>query len=109
MARGVMRGEIRMYRFDRPNKRRPVLVLSRQAALDHLATAVVAPITAAIRGLPSEVHVGPGNGLKKESVVNLDHLFTVPQSSLTPLIGRLDEKRMRQVCEAAAVSLDCRW
>jgi mRNA interferase MazF len=97
-----------MFRFAAPDKRRPVLVLSRQRALAHLRTAVVAPITTAIRGLPSEVHVGVDDGLKTPSVVNLDHLYTVPQAELRRYLGHLDEKRMRDVCEAVEVALGCR-
>ncbi len=97
-----------MFRFAAPDKRRPVLVLSRQRALAHLRTAVVAPITTAIRGLPSEVHVGVDDGLKMPSVVNLDHLYTVPQAELRRYLGHLDDKRMREVCEAVEVALGCR-
>lgn len=97
-----------MFRFAAPDKRRPVLVLSRQRALAHLRTAVVAPITTAIRGLPSEVHVGVDDGLKTPSVVSLDHLYTVPQAELRRYLGHLDEKRMRDVCEAVEVALGCR-
>jgi mRNA interferase MazF len=107
MAREVARGDIWLYRFGRPDKQRPVLVLSRQAALRQIRTAVVAPVTTAIRGLPSEVRVGVGDGLKSDSVVNLDHLYTVPQQELRQWLGRLDERRMREVCEAVEVALGC--
>jgi mRNA interferase MazF len=97
-----------MYRFAPPDKRRPVLVLSRQRALDHLHTAVVAPITSTIRGLPSEAPVGTADGLKVASVVNLDHIITVRQVDLKRYVGHLDEKRMRSVCEALDIALGCR-
>jgi mRNA interferase MazF len=84
-----------------------VLVLSRSAALRHLRTAVVAPVTTTIRGLPSEVPVGTAAGLKADSVVNLDHLYTVPQSDLGRWLGRLGEIRMGEVCRAVAVALGC--
>ncbi|MBI5489948.1 MAG: type II toxin-antitoxin system PemK/MazF family toxin [Deltaproteobacteria bacterium] len=96
-----------MFHFGRPDKSRPVVVLSRQAAIDHLHTVVVAPITSAIRGLPSEVKVGPGDGLKTDSVVNCDHIYTVPQSGLRRWLGRLDGRRMAGVCEAVNVALGC--
>ena len=107
MARKIIRGDIWMYRFGRPDKRRPVLVLSRQVALDHLHTAIVAPVTTAIRGLPSEVRVGEADGLKKDSVVNLDHLITVEQRDLWRYLGHLDENRMSEVCAAADIALGC--
>jgi mRNA interferase MazF len=96
-----------MYRFARPDKRRPVLVLSRQRALNHLRTAVVAPITTTIHGLPSEVSVGVAEGLKQPSVVNLDHLYTVVQGDLKTFVGALDSKKMDAVCSALAVALGC--
>jgi len=108
MARGVARGDVWLYRFALPDKRRPVLVLSRPAALARLRTAIVAPITTTIHGLPSEVQVGPDDGLKADSVVNLDHLYTVPKEDLRQWLGRLDEPRMRSVCAAVEVALGCR-
>jgi mRNA interferase MazF len=96
-----------MYRFARPDKRRPVLVLSRLAALAHIRTAIVAPITTTIRGLPSEVLLDAEHGLKRKSAVNLDHLFTVPQADLRQWVGHVHARRMRDVCAAAAVALGC--
>jgi mRNA interferase MazF len=107
MAREVSRGDIWLYRFAPPDKRRPVLVLSRPAALRLIRTAIVAPITTSPRGLPSEVRLGTEHGLKTVSAVNLDHLYTVPQSELRQWVGRLDASLMREVCEAAAVALGC--
>ena len=103
----MSRGDIWLYRFAPPDKRRPVLVLSRQAALSLIRTAIVAPITTSPRGLPSEVRLGIEHGLKTESAANLDHLYTVPQSELRKWIGRLDPRTMREVCFAAAVALGC--
>ena len=97
-----------MYRFATPDKRRPVLVLSRQKALDHLHTAIVAPITSQVRGLPSEVPLGTSHGLKKPSVVNLDHIATVSKAELKKYVGSVDARHMRDVCEAAEIALGCR-
>jgi mRNA interferase MazF len=83
------------------------LVLSRQAALDHLRTAVVAPITSTVHGLPSEVRVGVAEGLKAESVVNLDHLYTVSQSELRSFVGTLPADSLQAVCQALAIAMGC--
>ena len=107
MAKEVARGDIWLYRFARPDKRRPVLVLARDAALRHLRTAIVAPITSTVHGLPSEVRVGVNDGLKCASVVNLDHVYTVPQAELRQWLGHLDEARMREVCAAVEVAVGC--
>ncbi|WP_296900443.1 type II toxin-antitoxin system PemK/MazF family toxin [Thiohalocapsa sp.] len=112
MARGLTRsgprrGEIWMYRFRSPDKRRPVLILSRPEAIAWLHTVTVAPITSTIRGLPSEVVVGTEAGLKHDSAVNLDHVQTVEQAQIERFIGSLNAVRMQEVCAALAVALGC--
>lgn len=107
MARRVARGEIWYRRFGAPDKRRPVLVLSRPSALSVLHTAIVAPITTTVRGIPSEVPVGVDEGLKQPSVVNLDHVQTVEQSSLTSFAGTVSARKMTDVCRALAIATGC--
>lgn len=101
------RGEIWLYTFKPPDKRRPVVVLTRQSVLPLLRTAMVAPVTSNIRGLPSEVPVGVGEGLKRDSVVNLDWVQTVEQRRLEHYVGSLDDGKMAQVCRALAVATGC--
>ena len=107
MARDVARGEIWQYAFTRPDKRRPVLVLSRQDVIGLLHTVMVAPITSTIRGAPSEVVLGAAEGLKHESAVNLDHVQTVEQIRLLRRIGQASPATMRQVCRALAIAVGC--
>ena len=107
MAREVNRGEIWLYRFKAPDKRRPVLVLTRQEVIRLLDTVMVAPITSTRRGLPSEVPVGPDEGLKNDSAVNLDHVQTVERARLVSYVGSLNPARMRSVCRALAVATGC--
>ena len=109
MARRVeiARGEIWTYEFRRPDKRRPVLVLSRPEAINILHTVLVAPLTSTIRGLPSEVVVGTPEGLKRESAINLDHIQTVERAHLSRYIGRLKPEQMHAVCRAIAVATGC--
>ena len=101
------RGEIWHYRFSSPDKRRPVLVLTRQRVLPLIRTAMVAPITSTIRGLPSEVMVGVDEGLKHDSAINLDHVQTVEQQLLHRYVGSLSEAKMRRVCRALALATGC--
>lgn len=103
----VQRGEIWQYRFKLPDKRRPVVVLTRQEVLPLLRTAMVAPVTSTIRGLPSEVPVGVDEGLKHPSAINLDHVQTVEQRLLHEFVGTLSEAKMREVCRALALSTGC--
>lgn len=93
----MRRGEIRWYRFQRPDKERPVLLLTRESALDFLSEVTVAPITSAIRDIPSEVTLGRADGVPRDCAANLDHLQTVPKSRLGPLITTLSSNRMREV------------
>jgi mRNA interferase MazF len=107
MARRVGRGEIWLYHFKTPDKRRPVLVLSRSEVIPLLHTVMVAPITSAIRGAPSEVLVGVKEGLKKTSAINLDHVQTVEQARLTTYLGEVGRETMREVCRALATAVAC--
>jgi len=107
MARVVSRGEIWRYRFAAPDKKRPVVVLSRQEVIGLLHTVMVAPVTSTIHGAPSEVLVGVREGLKHESAVNLDHVQTVEQSRLERYVGHLGVEQMREVCRALAVAVGC--
>ena len=107
MARRVNRGEIWFYQFRSPDKRRPVLVLTRQEVIPLLRTVMVAPITSTLRGSPGEVAVGIDEGLRHESAVNLDQVQTVDQSKLRGYVGRLDRRKMQQVCTALAIATGC--
>ena len=107
MAERLNRGEIWLYAFPRPDKRRPVVVLSRQEVIPLLETVMVAPITSRVRGAPSEVVVGTGEGLKHDSAVNLDHVQTVERSRLVGYVGRLGAEKMGDVCRALAMAVGC--
>ncbi len=107
MAERVSRGEIWLYTFKPPDKRRPVLVLTRQEVIGFLSTVMVAPITSAIRGAPSEVLVGVDEGLKIPSAVNLDHVQTVERRQLSQFIGSLSREKMTAVCRALAIATGC--
>lgn len=84
-----------------------MVVLTRQSVLSLLRTAMVAPVTSNVRGLPSEVPVGVGEGLTRDSVVNLDWVQTVEQRRLKRYVGSLDDAKMAQVCRALAVATGC--
>ena len=107
MASRVSRGDIWLYTFGSPDKRRPVLVLSRQKAISLLRTVLVAPITSAAHGAPSEVQVGTAEGLKHESVVNLDQVQTVHQDKLHHFVGAVSSGKMSAVCRALLVATGC--
>lgn len=93
-------GEVRWYRFTRPDKKRPVLVLTRNSALEFLGEVTVAPITTTIRDIPTEVVLRPADGMPRDCAINLDHIQTVAQSRIGPLLTALDARRMAEVKEA---------
>ena len=107
MAGGVERGEIRLYRFDPPDKSRPVLILTRSSAVPYLTTVTVAPITSTIRGVPSEVVLDTDDGMKGPCAVNLHNIVTVAQTGIGRRVAALREDRMREVCGAIAFALRC--
>lgn len=88
--------------------RRPVVVLSRDAAIPRLRRALVAPCTTTIRGLSSEVVLEPAaDPLPRRSAVNLDSVENVPVATLVERLGRLADGRMHAICTALAVAVDC--
>ena len=88
--------------------RRPVVVLSRDAGIPRLRRALVAPCTTTIRGLPSEVVLDPTDDpVPRLSAVNMDSVESVSIGVLVERIGRLSESRMRDICAALEVAVDC--
>ena len=88
--------------------RRPVVVLSRDAAIPRLRRTLVGPCTTTIRGLPSEVPLEPGEDpVPHASVVNLDSVESVSLGTLVERLGRLSDERMRQICEALEIAVAC--
>lgn len=94
-------------RFPAPDKQRPVLVLTRDSALGYLTRVTVAPISSTIRGVPSEVALGPEDGLRQPCVVNLHNLVTVKMDQVGRRVCQLPESRMHDVCAALAFALGC--
>ena len=89
--------------------RRPVVVLLRDAAISRLRRVLVAPCTSTIRGLPSEVVLEPGEDpIAQRCVVNLDSVESVSIAILVERLGALSDARMREICAALAVAVDCR-
>jgi mRNA interferase MazF len=88
--------------------RRPVVVLSRDAAIPRLRRTLIAPCTSTIRGLPSEVSLEPGSDpVPRRCALNLDSVESVSIAVLVERLGQLGDERMREVCEALSVATDC--
>src|SRR5436853_7045100 len=101
----MQRGEVRWYKFGRPDKRRPVVILTRDSALEYLGEATVAPVTRTIRDIPTEVLLTPADGLPTDCAINLDHLQTITKNKLGGLIATLDENKMKSVRRALLFAL----
>lgn len=102
----MKRGEVRWYTFSHPDKRRPVLVLTRDSILDYLGEATVAPITRTIRDIPSEVMLNGEDGMPHMCAVNCDHLQTVAKGRLGALITTLPAAKLAAVSHALRFALD---
>jgi mRNA interferase MazF len=88
--------------------RRPVVVLSRDAAIPRLHRTLIGPCTTTVRGIPSEVLLEPGDDpVPRKSVVNLDSVESVSLGTLVERLGRLSDERMRQICEALEIAVAC--
>lgn len=107
MAGRIVRGDVRLCRFKQPDKERPVVVLTRDSAIAYLATVTVAPITSAIRGVPSEVVLSDEDGMKAPCAVNLHNAVTVSKDRLGRRVAQLQTARMNEICAALRFSLGC--
>jgi mRNA interferase MazF len=100
----VNRGEIRWYTFKPPDKRRPVLILTREEVLKHLNEVIVVPVTRTVRGLATEVVLTPEDGMPVVSALNLDHVSLARRERLGPLLCALPESRWSEVRAALLVA-----
>ena len=101
----MTRGEIRWYRFAPPDKRRPVVVLTRDSILAYLGEVTVAPVTRTVRDVPSEVVLGPDDGMPQVCAINLDHVQTVSKNRVGGLITTLPASRLDEVRDALLFAL----
>ena len=96
---------MRWYTFQTPDKRRPVLILTRNSAIGFLNTLTVAPITTTVRDIPSDVFLTSEDGLLTDCEANMDNIQTVPKHKLGSLIAYLSSERMDEVNQAIAFAL----
>ena len=101
----MKRGDVRWYKFEKPDKNRPVVILTRDSIIPHLGAVTVAPVTSTIRDIPSEVLLGRTDGMPKDCAINCDHLQTVDKGRIGNLITSLSSSRMREARSAIAFAL----
>lgn len=102
----MKRGEIRWYTFARPDKKRPVLILTRDSILQYLGEVTVAPVTSTVREIPSEVALSKHDGMPKSCAINCDHIQTVTKSKLGSRVTTLSTAKMDHVAKAIGFALD---
>ena len=98
------RGEIRWYTFREPDKRRPVLILSRTDVVDQLNEVIVAPVTRTIRGLATEVVLTQEDGMPVTCALNLDHVALAQKGRLGSLVASLSASRWSEVRTALLIA-----
>lgn len=102
----MKRGEVRWYKFQTPDKKRPVLILHRDDVLEHLSEVTIAPLTSSIRDIPSEVSLSTiQDGVPRDCAVNLDHIQTVAKGRIGSLITTLSQAKMTAVNNAIRFAL----
>ncbi len=89
------------------DKRRPVLVVTRSQAVPVLEWIVVAPVTSTIRGIPTEVALGDGNGLQVDCAASFDDLQPIRRGFLTTRAGQLAVDQRHEICRALGALADC--
>ena len=102
----MKRGEVRWYRFKAPDKKRPVLILTRDSILEYLREVTVAPVTSTIRDIPSEVVLSKQDGMRRDCAVNFDHIQTVSRGKIGSLITTLSSEKLREVRKSVLFALN---
>ena len=100
----MRRGEIRWYTFAPPDKRRPVLVLTRDAVIDVLNEVIVVPATRTLRGISTELVLTPDDGMPATCALNFDHVALAQRGRIGPVIATLDETRWPDVERALMIA-----
>lgn len=100
----MRRGEIRWYTFRNPDKRRPVLILTRDEIIDRLNEVIVVPVTRTIRGLTSEVVLTPDDGMPVTCALNFDHISLAQRDRVSSVICTFPDSRWPEVQRALMIA-----
>ena len=101
----MKRGEVRWYKFKSPDKKRPVVILTRNSILEYLDEVTVAPITSTIRNIASEVLLFRQDGMHNDCAINCDHIQTVSKARIGSLITTLSKEKMGDIRNAIRFAL----
>ena len=102
----MKRGEVRWYKFRHPDKKRPVVILTRNSILEYLGEVTIAPVTSTIRDIPSEVLLSRLDGMHTDCAINCDHIQTVSKSNVGSMITSLSKEKLSKVRDAINFALN---
>ena len=102
----MKRGEVRWYKFKSPDKKRPVVILTRNSILEYLGEVTVAPVTSTIRDIPSEVLLSKQDGMHNDCAINCDHIQTVSKAKIGSLITTLPKEKLFELHNAICFALN---
>lgn len=102
----MKRGDVRWYKFAHPDKKRPVLILTRDSILEYLDEVTVAPVTSTVRSIPSEVSLSEQDGMRRDCAVNCDHIQTVAKGKIGSRVTTLSDDKMIRVAKAIGFTLN---
>ena len=102
----MKRGEVRWYKFKHPDKKRPIVILTRNSILEYLGEVTIAPVTSTIRDIPSEVLLSRLDGMHNDCAINCDHIQTVSKSNVGSLITSLSKEKLSEVRDAINFALN---
>lgn len=102
----IRQGQIRW--SERPDdKRRPVLIVSRDGSIGSMSDVLRIPLTTRVRGLPTEILLGREDGLDRDSAANAQQIGEIPRTYLSDQIGEIAPGRWHEVCNAVAIAIGC--
>ena len=101
----MKRGDVCWYSFQAPDKKRPVLILTRDSAIAVLNSVTIAPITSTVRGIPTEILLTRADGLPDTCAANCDNIQTVPKSRIGARIAHLPAAKLDEAAQAVAFAL----
>jgi|SRR5450631_1768036 len=101
----MKRGEVRWYRFNAPDKKRPVVILTRNPILEYMNEVTVAPITSTVRDIPSEVFLSKQDGMHTDCAINCDHIQTVSKAKIGSVITALSNEKIIELHKAIGFAL----
>jgi len=102
----MRQGEVRWYTFKAPDKKRPVVILSRTSIIEYLGEVTVAPITTTVRKIPSEVFLSKPDGMPLDCAINCDHIQTVAKGKVGDLIATLSTAKLEELRRAIRFALE---